>query len=153
MAATDNGTIIMKNSELMNTNDTSFDSEAEIVNGVYFHRNLVMEKAVHDQMEYHHNYDVGDNQFYLNLWKHLQNANKKVFYWTFNGTRYKTKPFVDGSYITTFSVWNGKRFDHYQIVQGYGISIYSCYSKHMKHALEKFMKYQRKVYAISHTFY
>lgn len=153
MAATDNGTIIMKNGKLMNTNDTSFDSKAEIINGVYFHRDLVMSKNVYDKMKYHHNYDVTDDQFYLNLWKHLQDVNKKVFYWTFNGICYKTKPFVDGSYITIFSVWNDKRFDHYQIVQGYDISIYSCYSKQMKHALEKFMKYQHKMYVIPHTFY
>lgn len=153
MAAIDNGTIILKNRKLLEIPDPDLMGDDEVVNGICFHSDLIMEKAVHEQMTRKKDYDVKDGQFYMNLWEAMRQGHKRVLYWTFNGTHYKTKRYIDSAFLTTFSVWNDTRYDFYQVLQGYDVSIYGSYTKHMAHALEKFSKYQRKIYVIPHVFY
>lgn len=52
MAAIDNGTIIYKNGKMLNIPDPNLDESNEIVNGIFFHRDLIMEKRAHFRQVY-----------------------------------------------------------------------------------------------------
>ena len=124
----------------------------EIVNDIFFHRDLIMEKRAHFRQIYDHDYKNHPEDFYMNLWDKMRQRHKRVLYWQFNDVQYKTKRYYGSSFLTTFSIWNKDHYDFYRVLQGYDVSTISAYNKNMAHALEKFMKHKRKIYVIPHVF-
>lgn len=68
MAAIDNGTIIYKNGKMLDLPDPNLDESDEIVNGIFFHRDLIMEKRAHFRQVYDHDYENHPEDLYMNLW-------------------------------------------------------------------------------------
>lgn len=153
MAAIDNGTIIYKNGKMLDIPDPNLDESDEIVNGIFLHRDLIMEKRAHFRQVYDNDYESHPEDLYINLWDKMRQGHKRVLYWQFNNVQYKTKRYYGSSFLTTFSVWHKDHYDFYRVLQGYDVSTISAYTKGMAHTLEKFMKHERKIYVIPHVFY
>lgn len=148
MAFIDRGILALKNGKLI----TDFDGYDLNIHGVVFHSNIIMEEKRHKLIE-QGDYDHHPELLYLLLCNYLDESNKKVFYWQFNGVQYRTKHYVGQTYLTTFSIDNGHGYNFYKVLQGYDISLYGTYTKTMSHTLEKFLGYTKKIQVLPHVFY
>lgn len=66
---------------------------------------------------------------------YIQQANEKVLYWNFRGIQFKTKVIGHSIYLTKFNLDD----DHYQVLQGFDVSLYKFYRKQTKKLVKRFL--------------
>lgn len=66
---------------------------------------------------------------------YIQQANEKVLYWNFRGIQFKTKVIGHSIYLTKFNLDD----NHYQVMQGFYVSLDTFYSKQTKKMVKRFL--------------
>lgn len=136
MAGIDWGIIALKNHKLIP--ESKYDiiqgaaGHAKIENTI-FDRNCALNGVSFQQINTCEAFT--DESFYLNFDNELYLKNKYAIYWNHNGIQFKTKRIAESIYLTNFNYNN----DFYQILQGYDISLNSCYSKQVIKLIKKFV--------------
>lgn len=126
MAGIDWGVIALKNGKLM------LERKYDIVQGAAGHikiGSLIFDRATAQNsiafQQINQCQEFTEESFYLNFDNELYLKNKYALTWQYNGTIFKTKQVGDSIYLTKFKY----RDNFYQVLQGYDVSLESCYEK------------------------
>lgn len=131
MAAIDYGVIVLRDGSLLTENKNLSQGASGVFkhNGLRFEYTRVADRAW---------YSLADNtsKFYINFDNFIYYDKKRVLSWSYNNVNYHTK-FVgsESIYLTTFKF--NRHF--YHILQGYDVSLDSCYSRKSIKVINKFL--------------
>lgn len=145
MAGIDWGVIALKDDKLLPNNGKTIIQGA---GGSVKIGNIIFDKfAAMNQKAFEHAYfdqsDIHGDFIYYNFDDMVYSGHsypyKRVLNWLYNGVEFHTKRLDSGIYLTVFSINEGSTYHFYRILQGYDVSLDSCYNKAVIRDIQKFL--------------
>lgn len=126
MAGIEWGVIALKNSKIISEKEYEIRQGAAghiKIGNIIFDRDCALNDSAYQQINQCQEFT--EESFYLNFDNELYLKSKYAMNWQYDNISFKTKKLSDSIYLTKFKYQN----IFYQILQGYDISLESCYQK------------------------